>query len=416
MKEYVTAKQIELQLVNLKQLVFEVTDACNLNCTYCGYGELYNDYDKREGKNMPVEKAVAMIDYLSKLWKSNKNQSYNKVVFISFYGGEPLLNMKFIKLIINYIKTIDVPRSFIYTMTTNAVLLDKYIDFLVENQFNILISLDGNKKNNSYRVDKKGNYCYWKVMKNINYVKNKFPEYFKNKVNFNSVIHDRNSYEEIFYFIKDKFDKKPQIGELNNIGVNENKKYIFEQMYCNSYKSLMESNKRNEIIDNMFIQSDIYRNLTSFIHLKSSSYFNDYNELIYGKYNKKDMPSGTCIPFSKKMFVTVNGKILPCERIGHQFGMGQINDDITITLDYKEIARKHNYYLNKISKQCINCKISNMCMQCIYNIENIDKETKIYCSNCLSNDEFEIIEQYYMSFLSKHPHDYYRILREIVIN
>ena len=146
MKEYVTAKQIELQLVNLKQLVFEVTDACNLNCTYCGYGELYNDYDKREGKNMPVEKAVAMIDYLSKLWKSNKNQSYNKVVFISFYGGEPLLNMKFIKLIINYIKTIDVPRSFIYTMTTNAVLLDKYIDFLVENQFNILISLDGNKK------------------------------------------------------------------------------------------------------------------------------------------------------------------------------------------------------------------------------------------------------------------------------
>lgn len=40
---------IEYNLSNLQQLVFEVTDACNLWCKYCGYGGLYEGYDKRGG-------------------------------------------------------------------------------------------------------------------------------------------------------------------------------------------------------------------------------------------------------------------------------------------------------------------------------------------------------------------------------
>lgn len=50
MKDYIltTPNDIEQNLINLKQLVFEVTDACNLRCKYCGYADLYEGYDKRE--------------------------------------------------------------------------------------------------------------------------------------------------------------------------------------------------------------------------------------------------------------------------------------------------------------------------------------------------------------------------------
>ncbi len=37
-------------------------------------------------------------------------------------------------------------------MTSNAVLLDKYQDYLAEKQFDILISLDGDEWGNSYRT------------------------------------------------------------------------------------------------------------------------------------------------------------------------------------------------------------------------------------------------------------------------
>jgi uncharacterized protein len=54
MNTYLTEEDIIYQLANLKQITFEVTDVCNLKCTYCGYGEFYNDYDKREFSNLPI--------------------------------------------------------------------------------------------------------------------------------------------------------------------------------------------------------------------------------------------------------------------------------------------------------------------------------------------------------------------------
>jgi uncharacterized protein len=76
MKQYINPNNIHFALANMHQLVFEVTDACNLKCKYCGYGEFYDDYDNREDKMLPVEKAIRLIDYLSEFWNSDKNTYY----------------------------------------------------------------------------------------------------------------------------------------------------------------------------------------------------------------------------------------------------------------------------------------------------------------------------------------------------
>jgi len=56
MTQYLSSKKIIHTLANLNQLVFEVTDGCNLKCKYCAYGEFYDDYDKREDKTLSAEK------------------------------------------------------------------------------------------------------------------------------------------------------------------------------------------------------------------------------------------------------------------------------------------------------------------------------------------------------------------------
>lgn len=53
----ITRDEVLSSLVNLRQLTFEVTDACNLQCKYCGYGDLYFGYDKRETKFLDSNKA-----------------------------------------------------------------------------------------------------------------------------------------------------------------------------------------------------------------------------------------------------------------------------------------------------------------------------------------------------------------------
>jgi len=103
-QQYLSSKDVKYQLANTPQITFEITDACNLKCTYCGYGQFYSDYDTRENKRLPVEIAIALLDYLHQLWNSSLNVSMNKNLYISFYGGEPLLNMQFIRNILDYVE------------------------------------------------------------------------------------------------------------------------------------------------------------------------------------------------------------------------------------------------------------------------------------------------------------------------
>ncbi|SEG23100.1 radical SAM protein [Parabacteroides chinchillae] len=122
-------KVIKNNLINLKNIVFEVTEKCNLKCKYCGLSErLYEKYDVRKHRDLPFKKAQLMIDYLLSLWKENYIAETNSPLIVSFYGGEPLLNMPLIKKIINYIEESNiVSRKIFYAMTTNAMLLDKHI-------------------------------------------------------------------------------------------------------------------------------------------------------------------------------------------------------------------------------------------------------------------------------------------------
>ena len=83
-------------LINLKQLTFEVTDACNLKCKYCGYGDFYETHGKREDKFLQFDVAKRLIDYLYDIWTNHQAASSPHKIVFGFYGGEPLMNMSLI--------------------------------------------------------------------------------------------------------------------------------------------------------------------------------------------------------------------------------------------------------------------------------------------------------------------------------
>lgn len=235
----VSGNDILHQMVNLKQLVFEVTDACNLRCKYCGYAELYEGYDERKNQKMSFRKAQYIIDYLYSLWRNNCVCGMTFPMSIGFYGGEPLLNVSFIQQVIDYISTLPpVGKRFYYNMTTNALLLDKYMDFLVANEFRLLISLDGDKKGQSYRVDVAGRNSFEKVYSNVKLLQEKYPDYFDKHVMFNAVLHNMNTVESIYHFIKKEFGKEPSISPLNNSGIRHDRLEEFYKTYQNYSESI----------------------------------------------------------------------------------------------------------------------------------------------------------------------------------
>lgn len=196
-------------------------------------------------------------------------------------------------------------------MTTNGILLDKYIDCLIEKDFDLLISLDGNSFNNSYRVYKNGKPSFDELIRNIKYIQHNYPAYFESKVAFNTVLHNRNSLDEIVEYFNNEFGKTPTINELNISGVSDENKNEFDGIFMSYDATLNDSINPDELIKKLGSNGKIQKELFRYIQRYSGRYFEDYLDLLRNRDLAK-LPTGTCIPFSRKIFVTVNKDILPC--------------------------------------------------------------------------------------------------------
>lgn len=135
----------------IKALCLHICHDCNLGCKYCFAHEgTYNT----EKDYMSFEVGKAAIDFLIEKSGNRKNLEAD------FFGGEPLMNLDVVKQIVSYAKeaTKKAGKVINFTMTTNCVLLDKEtIDYLNEEMFNIVLSIDGRPEvHNNMRLSHNG--------------------------------------------------------------------------------------------------------------------------------------------------------------------------------------------------------------------------------------------------------------------
>ena len=139
----------------VKALCLHVAHDCNLACKYCFAGE--GEYHGERGM-MSSEVGKASIDFLI------KNSGNRKNIEVDFFGGEPLMNFEVVKEVVDYArsKEAEANKNFRFTMTTNGVLLnDEIIDYLNENMYNVVLSLDGRKEvNDKMRPARNGKGSY----------------------------------------------------------------------------------------------------------------------------------------------------------------------------------------------------------------------------------------------------------------
>lgn len=410
---------IKYQLANNPHIVFETTEQCNLKCLYCGYGDFYNSFDERKNSNMSVEDAKLIINYILEFSVSKYRVNFRNEIDISFYGGEPLLRINFIKEIIMYCKSFENNTlRFNFYMTTNAILLNKYMDYIVENKIGLLLSLDGNKMNHSYRVFPNGNNSFDLVYKNIKTLQETYPFFFKSsKVRFNSVLHNRNSVKEINNFIQTEFGKTPLISELNTVFVSLDKKQELFELYMNLTDSISQSEDyyRN-INENDPIQVPDFMEGIHFIFKLLNQVFENYIDLKHNiRYKMAKKPTGTCLPFARKIFITSQGKILPCENVNHIYSFGTVKNG-SVNLDFDALSTSYNEIHDRIRKQlCDKCfRSNNYCSQCIYLLDLIPE--KLTCFGFMSEKAFANYLSEMISFFENNTKHYKTIIDEITID
>jgi uncharacterized protein len=138
-----TPKVIPLAPFPLTTMVLNVTNQCNLACTYCyEYGEdkIVDTENGRQPKFMSEEIARQSVEFML------KESGSNKVAHVTFFGGETLLNFPVLRKTVAYARQrgAEMGKTVDFSLTTNATLLkEEIIEFLAEERIGVTISIDG---------------------------------------------------------------------------------------------------------------------------------------------------------------------------------------------------------------------------------------------------------------------------------
>ncbi len=127
----------------IRSLTINVTQVCNLKCTYCAAGGdgTYGDPVTR----ISIEKTLPQLKYFIEALPAGRKFT------ISFVGGEPLLYPEGIKAIYDYVTEIAAHKNIqpVFSVTTNAtVITDKVLDIFKKINIHVTVSLDGDKNVN----------------------------------------------------------------------------------------------------------------------------------------------------------------------------------------------------------------------------------------------------------------------------
>jgi uncharacterized protein len=163
------------------QLTLNTSLDCNLCCWYC-----YETHAKKT--NMSLELVKNILLHLE--IKSQADPF--KILELSFFGGEPLLNYKAIKALLEGVKMLSERFDFDIHLTfvTNGTLINqKYVELLKEFKVRFQITIDGNKDthNNTRKYKSKllGTDSYGRIMDNLKLLNEQEAEfYFIVRVNY----------------------------------------------------------------------------------------------------------------------------------------------------------------------------------------------------------------------------------------
>jgi len=358
----------------VRMLVLQITQNCNLRCDYCAYSGLYDNRTHCD-KNMPLETAKKALDYLF-----SHSDEIDEMVYIGFYGGEPLLRFDFIKECINYIDENYPDRAVKYSMTTNGTLLTVDVaKYLTERDFSLTISLDGSREtHNANRKFPNGEGSFDIIMNNIKKI-NEIDPLFIHKLRFNTVLNPKVDYGTISNY----FSTEDIVCQANVVlsyieRINCKEDIVFADEFVNEsrysfLKTILIMLKRLKGVE---IPNHAY-SMKSFLH-------KDYEILSKNSVGltKKCHHSGPCIPGSARLYVTVEGKLFSCEKASDTSYSMNIGDlDHGVDLD-KAVELMNIGKLNE--EKCKRCWAFSWCTLCgMFAQKNGRLEAGAICSNCV---------------------------------
>lgn len=385
----------------LEQVTLELTEKCNLRCGYCIYNEACEKNRDFGERDMPEAIAYKAIDY------AKKHSSRTEILHIGYYGGEPLINYQVMINSMKYAIETITDKKLHFAFTTNAVLLTKERceELSQIPNLSVTISLDGPEKwHDFYRKNINGNGSFKQTIEGLKNLVEAFGyERSKENVLFSMVYappYSIERLEETQAFFEElewlptecvKFITYPDEESMETIYKYLEKNNLLNKAGWGNAEldfSLRDFSHANEKNKNSFTEKLL---MDSYLPIRKRAIFDIVMDNI--------RMNGCCVPGQRKIYVTVDGKLKICERVGNIPTLGDINTGIDIEKVKKIYIEE---YSNYSIKKCATCWYARLCSICYcgcYTDEKFDltkktamcEERKASCLRSLSA-YFEVLE------------------------
>ena len=312
----------------LTELELFLTEDCNLRCEYCFVKEM-------RANSISLETAKAAINFL--VFYSGQKKDLN----ITFFGGEPLLEIEKVIELIDYCDTIETEtksKKFFHAMTTNGTLLNEDILKRIQGKLNILLSIDGDEEtHDKYRKNINGKGSFQSVISKLELIKKYQPWLGTRMTILPDTVH------KLFHNVKFLYNlgiNQFILGVASDSEWDEGALNIYERELLRIGQYYFEMKEKGEQIRMTFFE-------------KSENEING-QEAMWG-----------CRAGRQTISVNTKGDIYPCSKfLGYEeyecpeIRMGNIFEGITnIDFRKKMTEMKSDSYL-----QCMNCKEIDSCM------------------------------------------------------
>lgn len=383
-----------------RQLILIVTESCNLRCKYCLYSGEYENSRTHNFYRMNLDVAKEAVQkYLNSVKKIKKVKPIFSPV-IGFYGGEPLINFKLIKQIVQFTKEIYTGEVY-FNITSNATLLnEEKIDFLVENNFFISVSLNGyQEENDRMRVYIDGKGTYSDIMSKLKLIRDKYPEYYRRNVQLIDVFDTGTDLIKLRdFYLNDElvFEKLANVLKVSGENTKWYDQYSEEQQQ--NHKKQLQTLKEI-FISNINNHENIDPLLKILFSLPVYEIINRPMNVSLEEIKPSFLPyTGMCVP-GVKIAVDPKGVLHSCEKVNDKAPLGTVDE----WLNFDKIAQTLEKYNDHVSEQCSKCPIQRLCPNCFRGMltdsGDFDRTQLTSCKNIL-DEKREIFKVAY-TFLEK---------------
>lgn len=343
-----------------------VTEACNLKCRYC--------FVQQSAKKMSLQTAIDTCKMLVKNaaeWNETHLEDERVGPLVTFFGGEPTLRWDdLIVPLVEYVKTNYANVGVSYSMTTNGILLTKErIQYLKENNFELLFSIDGAKETQDYnRLTYDGSSSFDKIKDVIPMILEAFPH-----TTFRSTI-----IPDTVHLTFENFKFAMDAGYTHFFHMPNH----FEEW--NEEEKLILAHQLKLIADYYI---DCYRNDIPVGHSPIEQKLGEIitiNRSITNNISKSGMKCG--LGLQGFAAINVDGKIVSCQEMPSYPDEIFVIGDIYNGLDIKRVQDLYNLYRRTTVRgtNCDTCQLEPICTGgCIVNnylkSKDFNQVTPIHC-------------------------------------